>query len=226
METLKGLVDAVDRLIDTCCLEKADIVSMLNRQQLLIAGGGERSYGIPTLPPLPELHDIFNATAFSGKNSTVIPGSYHRGDGDLLWVNGTGEHIETVDNLKGFYKKSSVQLGKTGKIELCCINGRKLHYVNSPSTDTTLSFHGYRFPTDMSRDSDNPDGIPPHLQYPLLVNGSVYVFYNFIDQDMNKPLHNISKHKMFFDQALSDLQVWIQDSNGSYNIEGCIDNFQ
>lgn len=226
MESLKSLVDAVSGLIDSACLDEKDIINMINRQQLLIAGGGERQYGIPPLPPLPDLQDIFRVRAYPGKNEVILPSSYHRGDGDLVWDKSTGNHIDIVDNLKTFYRKNSNKLGVTGILQCCCFNGRKLHYVNSPVTETDLQFTGFRLPQEMVNSDDTPDGIPDHLQYPLLVNGTVYVYYNFIDQDQSKPLHNIEKHRFFFQQALTDLQIWIQSYDGAYNMEEDASNFQ
>lgn len=226
METLKDLINAVQRLLGTCELCGDDVTKMLNRQQLLIAGGGERQYGIPMLPPLPDLHDIFRVRVYPGRNEAILPSLYHRGDGDLVWEKETGKHIDTVDTLKTFYKKNSNKLGKTGELYRCCFVGRKIHYVNSPVSEIDLQFTGYRLPQEMVNNDDTPDGIPEHLQYPLLVNGTVYVYYNFIDQDQSKPLHNIEKHRFFFQQALTDLQVWIQNHDGAYNMEEDVSNFQ
>jgi hypothetical protein len=226
METLETLVQAVDRMIDTACLDKDDIINMLNRQQLLVAGGGERIYGMPPLSPLPGLEDVFQVRAFPGRNYTDLPSRYHRGDGDLAWFETNGEQIDVVDQIKSFYKKNSKELGEPGTISRCCFSGGKLHYVNSPTVETDLVFPGYRYPKSMVVDQDVPDGIPAHLQYPLFVNGSVYVYYNFLDQDQNKPLHNIGKHQMFFQQALTDLQLWIQAQDGAWNMEADLGHFQ
>lgn len=226
METLETLVRAVDGLIDTACLDKKDIINMLNRQQLLVAGGGERMYGMPPLPPLPGLEDTFQVRAFPGRNHTNLPAQYHRGDGDLVWLKNTGEQIDVIDQVKSFYKKNSKVIGETGNINACCFSGGRLHYVNSPAAETDLVFPGYRYPEPMVTNQDVPDGIPDHLQYPLLVNGSVYVYYNFLDQDQGKALHNIGKHQMFFQQALTDLQLWIQSQDGAWNMEADASLFQ
>jgi hypothetical protein len=219
METLESLSGAVSLILDTAFLEPDEITRMINRQQLFIAGGGRRGYGQPLLGPLPDLGSIFTISTIIGDNTVALPTEYHRRDSGKVWIASSGETVPVSTDRNSFYHNNVSVLGKSGGVYECCITGRQLLYASSPAESVDISVIGYRKPVDMTRTRDTPDGIPEHLQYPLLVDGTAYMFWSMLDQDANKPIHNTNKHKAFFEQALDDLQIWIHSQSGAYNLE-------
>jgi hypothetical protein len=64
-------------------------------------------------------------------------------------------------------------LDDEGTIERVCVRDTNLFFQGIPATQDTLMLHFYRKPVDMAdatSSTDTPDGIPDHLQEPLLVN--------------------------------------------------------
>ncbi len=51
---------------------------------------------------------------------------------------------------------------------MVCVKGSKLYYQGIPTAATTLGLHYYKKPTTMVTATDEPDGIPEHLQLRLI----------------------------------------------------------
>jgi len=223
-ETLKSLVDAIDRILNSGCLDKVGIQDMINRGVEFIAGGGTRGYGVPPLPPLPLLETVFQVNTIPGQNSLVMPLTYQRNGGVQAW-GGSGKMLTRYDDLLKFRKDNSQNFSKTGNVVSYCLSGKTLYYSRQASESEVINISGYRYPVKMVKDDDNPDGIPEHLQYALLTNYPAIHFWNDIDQDAGSSLHNIGKHRQFFNESLTNLDIFLKESAPAYNVEANEDQF-
>ncbi len=214
MPTLSELTEAVATTVQEPAVTDDDIHAILNRGVLELAGGGTRGYDVPTLPGLPELSTDFPIATIAGQNMVPMPAEYQR-DG-WYGFNSKYDQLRRFESLMEFKSRFSYDTGNTGAVYAFCLVGLTLHYVGSPSTPETLSIHGFRFPVDMVADSDEPDGIPKHLQYRLLHNYACMEIFSNTEQDMGGSGYNFQKHSALYEAALKDLNdVCLKDQPAS-----------
>lgn len=223
-ETLETLTRAIDNILLDGCLDFEGIKDMVNRAVEGIAGGGIRGYSVPPLQPLPLLETVFSVSTVPGLNSVSMPEGYQRDGARQVW-DIQGGFLTRYEDLIKFRSDNVKDFGKVGNVKFYCLSGRTFHYSPSPSVASVLSVTGYRYPQKMDNDTDTPDGIPPHLQYELLVNYPAFHFWNYKDQDQDRSLHNIGKHKMLFYEALDNLDIFLKESMPAYNVEANQEQF-
>lgn len=79
----------------------------------------------------------------------------------------------------------------------------------SYSSGEDITVHFYRLPVDMSDGDDPPDGIPLHLQDPLLVNYACYKIFELIEDGIEGVGVNTQRYEKRFLQALKTLEMSI-----------------
>ena len=168
MATLKKLTTAIQSVIQDDSY--SDLTDRINDAVNNIAGG-VRMPDETTSPPLPDLYSTATASTTTEAYAD-LPADYQRGV--FLVVDSIGDQFLPVRGggyysfklfLKHCYKKD---LTETGSVERVCVKGKKLYYQGIPSTSVDLLVSYYKKPTEMSGNTDEPDGIPDHLQMRLI----------------------------------------------------------
>ena len=59
-------------------------------------------------------------------------------------------------------------LTETGSVTSVCVRGKKFYYQGIPTDSEDITIMYYKIPTTMSATSDEPEGIPDHLQNRLI----------------------------------------------------------
>ena len=198
------LITAVQNTVDDSSFSHDDILALLNECVLDIAGGGERVHGRALIAPLPELFTEFELTLATDDYKISLPSTYHRGLKGVFNPS-TGEEIKHDDSIIRLLKITE-GFSKTGVVERYLIKGNIFYYAPTPNTSTTLKAFGYRLPVDMAEDTDEPDGIPVHLQKRLLYNYACRECFSLIEQGISGAVPDTAKHDRFYQNALTDLE--------------------
>lgn len=197
-----------------------DILALLNRGVLEIAGGGDRQYGLPMLAPLPDLFTSDTVTLLANDSSVAMPAEYHRG---LKRVTCAGEKLKKYDS---HIKFLDTYEGTTGTPEAYCLVGSTLWVLPSPSSATDLDVYFHRLPVDMQivaydagppeveAVDDTPDGLPVHLHHRLLVNFACKEIFSEVESGIDMPHPDTDKHTRLHQMALTDLERFIGTEDG------------
>jgi hypothetical protein len=107
-------------------------------------------------------------------------------------------------------------LDDEGTVERVCVRDNKLFWQGIPSTQDNFLLHFYRKPVDMAdatKTTDTPDGIPDHLQEPLLVN---YAAREILREQGQQEM--ATERDMRYEQALSELGTYYgpEDKNPTF----------
>lgn len=180
----------------------SDIVKYLNIAVKQIAAGVMvPGFNVPT-EPLPDLYVI--GTVLTGADSYVdLPDNYGR---CLQFaMNSNNIELKIYENLISLIRKFPDN--DYGNVAGVAIKGNTIHYRRTPTMPETLTIHYHRKPVDMLVDTDEPDGIPYHLQEALLCNFAIMEVAKRI-KDMTHDV--LSLYETFFYRAVSDLNGILQ----------------
>lgn len=134
------------------------------------------------------------------------PTNFHR---ELSFASASnGAEIDIANSFISFVESSPL-LNKSGTVYEIIEQGNKIYYQNIPSTSETLTIHYYRKPTEMSLDTDEPDGIPKHLQKELLINHACWKIFELIEDGIEGPGVNTQRYMELFYRALKVLELTI-----------------
>jgi len=174
--------------------------------------------GIGRVAALVDLPDLKSSAEVATDTSnpfvalpTVAGNTFHVGKKDaLFFVASQGQGVERniVESWIKFLQKYP-RLDETGDVIDVCVRANLLYYQGVPSTADTLDVHFYRKPVVMVNPSDEPDGIPDHLQRNLLVNFGCWDCYSEIEDDESGRTPNTDKYEKRFYQAVSELKAYL-----------------
>ncbi len=199
-----------------------EVLAILNRGVLEIAGGFPSGWEYERLAPLPDLHSTDTVTLLAGESSVSLPAEFHR-QLDLV-VDPDGVELSKYDSHIKFLKKYPL-LDESGDPTCCSSKGGTLYCQPSPATDRVLTLYFYRLPVDMTivtspAADDEPDGIPVHLQDKLLVNYACMHIFTGIEQGDDGKRPNTDLHTARFIQAVTDLSRFVGQTDGeAFNVE-------
>lgn len=208
------LITAVSNKIDDSSYSDADILAILNRGVLDIAGGGQRNFGLPLLAPLPDL--MTSATVSTDTSADVsMPSTFQR---DLFRVvDSSGDTVRKYDS---FIKFLDVYpgLNQSGTVNAVCLKGRTLYYQGIPSSSVDLTVWFYQYPTELDDDTDEPSCLPAHLHYRLLVNFACMEIFNEIEDGIEGAKQNTNHYMTQYQLALNDLhrEIGAADADPQY----------
>jgi hypothetical protein len=203
MATFEELRDRVDTLVDDSSIATLTD-SFINQGVSEIAGGVHSTVSDVIMPPLPELFSIAAVTSDITLAYVDMPTTYQRNL--QLAVAARGSEIDIAHSFIDF-TETYPALDKTGIISEVAEQGGKLYYQGIPSVAEEINLHFFRKPVIMSADSDEPDGIPEHLQISLLTNFAAWKAFEFIEDGIEGEMPNTLKYKTFFTDALKVLEL-------------------
>jgi hypothetical protein len=202
------IVAEVERLaataVDSGDYTEADILAIINRGRLIIAGGGDRPYGKPKLAPLPGLLTTGTVTVSADSNTVSVPATYQRG---LLWVKG-GEKLKRHESLQDLLNRYE---GEVGTPTAYCLKGRTLWLAPTPTSDTTLTLYFHERPTDLSISAgppavdSEPDELPEELHHKLLVSYTCREIFAESESGLEVGRPDTARYDRIFNDALDEL---------------------
>jgi hypothetical protein len=196
------LTSAIKGVVDDASFTDSEILELLNAGLLDIAGGGERVHGHAKIAPLPDLLTVWDLEVSSYK--TQMPSDYHRS------VKGVFNGNTALTKHDSFVRmnRESLAFSRTGTPEEYIMQGNYL-YCSPVPTSATFRITGYKLPTVLVEDDDEPDCLPVHLQKRLLVNYAAKEIFSIIEQGLEGAMPGTAKHNNFYQSALTDLERFI-----------------
>lgn len=212
MATLSELRELVENIIDDTSFVDSDIDGYLNCAVNEIAGGMPSTLGSFTTPPLPNLFKIDTIDTSTPATYVSMPAIFQR---NLQFVsNSDGREITIYNSMIEFAEDYPLMDG-SGSVEAVVEQGGNLYYQKIPTVAETLTLHFFRLPVEMSAKTSTPDGIPLHLQIPLLVNRASQKIFELIEDSIEGQGPNTIRYKTFFNEALRTLELSIPSDNRS-----------
>ena len=207
MATFAELIDRTNILVQDPSLTDM-LGDFINQGVDEIAGGMQSVLGSWLTPPLPLLFTIDTVVTSTSAAYVDMPEEFHRGL--QMVVDSSGREISIEHSFIEFTETYPL-LNKTGNISAAVEHGNKLYYQGIPVNSETLTLHFYRKPVIMVADGDMPDGLPSHLQIPLLTNYAAWKAYEFIEIDALEESTSLQKFMGAFLIALKTLELSIPD---------------
>lgn len=210
MATYKELQDRATILVQDPSRASGDIsfANLINQGVAEIAGGMQSSLGSWITPPLPKLFTIATVDTATDAAFVSMPVNFQRGL--QFAVRATGQEVQLANSFIEFTETYPL-LDKSGIISEVIEHGGNVYYQGIPTVSEALTLHYYRLPVAMATDASLPDGIPLHLQIPLLVNYAAWKAYEFIEDGLEGETPNTTKFMGFFMNALRTLELSIPD---------------
>jgi len=204
MATLTQLQTIVTSIVQDTEFTNTIIMGYLNQGMQEIAAGMPSAFGDFLTPPLPLLFSIDKVDTDITEAFVALPYTYQRGL--HFAANENGVEIDIANSWIEFASTNPL-LDRTGSIYEVVEQGGNLYYQGIPGTSEEISIHFYRLPIDMVDSEDTPDGIPAHLQIPLLTNYASKEIFNLIEDGLEGQQVNTMKHTALFLAALRTLEI-------------------
>jgi hypothetical protein len=204
--TAAELIALVQVNIQDVSYTPTSILALLNR------GAGQVA-GVITLPLLGASSTVSTSITYP---YVSLPADYMR---EVLFISSAKQKMR-IEYFRSFLKfmKQYPALDQVGDVAHAAIRGSRLYYQPKPSTADTLTLHYQRNPVPMVlttgvNDQTTPDGIPQHLQEPLLVSYACWKIWSEIEQDDgNQP--NTNRHFKNWVDALGELNRFVGAEDG------------
>ena len=211
MTTLSTLVTDIMAAVQDPSYTATKVKAIINRKLQWIAGGVLMD-GTWLSPPLPELID--SDTVDTGDDAyTSLPDDFQR---DLIFCTNSSGRLTVYDSYIKFLKVYPL-LTDTGSVSAVAVKGRRLYYQAIPSEAETLTLHFYRYPSTMSDDADEPEGLPSHLAYKLLFHSSCLEIMEFVEDGEGAQARGSKYHEGKFYEAMNELILFVgQDGEPQY----------
>ena len=207
MATFAELIDRTDILVQDPSLTDM-LGDFINQGVDEIAGGMQSVLGSWLTPPLPLLFTIDTVATSTSAAYVDMPEEFHRGL--QMVVDSSGREISIEHSFIEFTETYPL-LNKTGNISAAVEHGNKLYYQGIPVNSEILTLHFYRKPVIMVADGDMPDGLPSHLQIPLLTNYAAWKAYEFIEDGLEESSPNTQRIMGLFFNSLKTLELSLPD---------------
>lgn len=213
MPTLIQLTTIVEAILQDFTYANSDITSIMNRGVQEIAGGMVSAFTDSITPPLPNLLSIGSIDTVTDAAYVSMPGTFQR---KLQFAAGDdGVEIDIANSFIGFAADYPL-FDRAGRINEVIEHGGNIYYQGIPAAAETVTIHFYRLPVDMEDATDEPDGIPVHLQEPLLVNYTCWELFKRIENGLEGPLVNTTRYKELFMEAMRTLELSVPFDTRSF----------
>lgn len=210
---LGALMSKIHSVVQDPAFYGTDLIERINDAVNSIAAGIRMPNG-GVSPPLPDLFTISTVTTVAGLAYASLPVNYQRGLANVY--DSSGYRIAHPRG-GGYYsfnlflqQANHKALLETGSVYMVCVKGSKLYYQGIPSAATTLGVHYYKRPTPMVTATDEPDGIPEHLQLRLIKHHVCKeIFGEAIEDGQDNAGIGTKYHTAKFFEAMTDLVDFI-----------------
>jgi len=205
---LATLVNTIQDILQDSAYTNDSIVEKINNAVVSIAAGIRMPDGMIS-PPLPALY-TYQAVSTTTNNYVTMPINYQRklfqvidSSGNTISPPRSGDYYSFARFLR---QASDKTLAETGSVYRVCLQGRKLFYQGIPSAAETLGLHYYRRPVLMVKDTDEPDGLPEHLQERLIKHYVCKeIFGEALEDGQDNKGVGVKYHTAKFYEAMTDL---------------------
>jgi hypothetical protein len=224
--TLEQIIKSIQDIVqDDVAYPEADIASRINESLQRIAAGVFMQDRGRLSPPLPDLFVIDTVETVVDQPWVALPEEYQRG---LERVE--GESLFGIQPPRGgdFYsfnlfmdRVPKRDLSETGAVYIAAVRGKRLYYQGIPESPETLTLHFYRKPATLSLSvpSDEPEGIPEHLQRKLLTHDvCAEIFGEGIEDGENSGGSGVQYHLAKRNEALEELIRFIPGDTTPYHV--------
>jgi hypothetical protein len=212
MATFLELQNLSTELIADSDVTATEVKGYINDCVNEIAGGMQSSLGDFITPPLPDLFTIGTVDTVTDAAFVSMPATFQR---VLQFVSGSNGVEIDIDNSMIEFSEVYPLMDVSGVVREVIEHGGNIYYQGIPTSAETLTLHFYRLPVEMVADGDTPDGIPLHLQIPLIKNHVFYKIYEDIEDGIAGQAYNTKRYKKFFYDKLRVLELFIPVYNRS-----------
>ena len=197
-----------------------DILDIINRGLIEIAGGGDRQHGNAELAPLPDLFTSDTVTLTAGDTVVDLPDDFQRNVTRVVYA---GETLSMYANMNKFLDAME---SSSGDLCGCCVKGKRLWVGPAQSSDVILTVYYHSLPDELQIvDYDAgppeveavdsiPSCLPDHLQFPLLYHYASKEIFSEIEQGLDGAMPDTLKHDALYQKALTDLERFIGPADG------------
>jgi hypothetical protein len=212
-QNLNTLTNAIQDILQDSAYSNPKVESLINDAVTAIAAGIRMPDGSVS-PPLPDLFTISTVTTVAGLAYASLPVNYQRGLANVYDSSGVRiSHPRGGDyySFNLFLRQANHKaLMETGSVYMVCVKGTKLYYQGIPTAVATLGLHYYKKPTTMVTATDEPDGIPEHLQLRLIKHYVLKeIFGEAIEDGQDNKGMGVKYHTGKFFEAMTDLVDFI-----------------
>jgi hypothetical protein len=209
MATLTKLVTSIQDILQDTAYTDQVIIDRINEELQKIAAGVRMPNG-DISPCLPDLHAYGTVNTSTSLPYVALPANYQR---NVIAVYDSSMYQIEAPRGGNYYAFSkflsqiaNMGLAETGEIYRVACKGTKIYYQGIPSSSTTLGVHYYRKPLTLALDGDIPEGIPDHLQGPLLKHKvCAEIMGERIEDGQDNSGVGVKYHNGKFYQTLTDL---------------------
>lgn len=156
-------------------------------------------------PPLPDLYTSDVVPTSTENPHAPLPDAFGR---ELFFATAGGIAVKVFDTFSEFLRYYPT-LSLTSTVVAVSHKGKKLYYQGKPPSNVDITIHFYRRPVDMEDDSDEPDGIPEHLQESLIVGWAAKEIFNLVEDGIGDQKTNTVVYTDIFSKGMLDLEAVI-----------------
>jgi hypothetical protein len=208
-QNLTTLTNAIQDILQDSAYNNAKIAERINDAVDSIAAGIRMPNG-QISPPLPDLFTMSTVTTSTTLPYVSLPVNYQRSVMNVYDSSGNVISSPRGGNYYSFNlflrQIQNSALTETGSVYKVCVKGTKLYYQGIPTAAATLGLHYYKKPTTMVTATDEPDGIPEHLQLRLIKHYVCKeIFGEAIEDGQDNTGIGVKYHTGKFYEAMTDL---------------------
>jgi len=212
-QNLTTLTNAIQDILQDSAYTSTKIAERINDAVDSIAAGIRMPNG-QISPPLPDLFTQSTVTTSTTLPYVSLPVNYQRkvmniydSSGSRIAPPSGGDYYAFALFLK---RVNNFNLTEAGSVYRVCVKGAKLYYQGIPTAATTLGLHYYKKPTTMVAGTDEPDGIPTHLELPLIKHRVLMDIYGeMLEAGVTEPAVGMKYHEKKFYEALQNMVDFI-----------------
>jgi len=159
---------------------------------------------------MPDLMDSDTVTVTGGDTGIeALPADFSHSVYEATSTTNDEEPVLIYRSIKSLHKDYTTTEAKVGRIEGVAEAGSNLYALPVPEDDEALLIRFYRVPATLAGDSDEPEGIPDHLQEDLLVGWVVRNRYPQVSEKGQLKLKFVLED---YDRARNDLKAICKNS--------------